>query len=162
MSCRRWFTMLTIIALVPCAGCASKYADFGEPMKLDSAEPVSIAKILAAGDKYDGEYMRVSGKVASVCAKKGCWLRMSSEGANDTVFVKFTCPVDGRLIPMEAVGHDVVVEGTVTVETLTQADARHYAEDAGKSPEEIAKIVGSRKQMRMKAPAARILGMPKK
>lgn len=158
----RWFIGLTVIALVASTGCASKHMDFGEPMKTTMKSPTPISEVLADTVQYNGQYLRVSGKVSAVCAKKGCWLRMAGdEGSAEDVFVKFTCPVDGRLIPMKAVGHDVIVEGTLTIEDITEADARHYAEDAGKSPEEIAKIVGSQKRLSMKSPAARVLGMPK-
>ncbi len=151
----------TVVMGILLTGCGPKYAEFGEPMKLGDSTTISVAKVLSDKDAYDGKYIRVSGKVASVCAKKGCWLRMTDGSSDETVFVKFTCPVDGRLVPMDAVGHDVVVEGKLAIETVSEADARHYAEDAGKSTDEIAKIVGDRKQLRMAAPAARVLGMPK-
>ncbi|MFQ5461680.1 MAG: DUF4920 domain-containing protein [Phycisphaerae bacterium] len=157
----RWIVCLAAVAMPLLSGCAAKYVAYGEPFKIAAGESVTLAKVLADAEQYDGRFIRVKGDVTSVCAKKGCWLRMSGGPANETVFVKFTCPVEGRLIPKEAVGHDAVVEGTLKVETMTQADARHYAEDAGKSAAEIAKIVGDQQQLRMMAPAARIYGMPK-
>jgi len=86
---------------------------------------------------------------------------LTDEAAAETVFVKFTCPVDGRLIPMAAVGHQALVEGVLTVEEITEGEARHYQEDAGASTAEIAKIVGPQKQLSIMAPAARIKGLRK-
>lgn len=83
-----------------------------------------------------------------------------AEESADNLFVKFTCPIGGRLIPMEAVGHQAIVEGTLQVETISEDDARHFAEDAGKSQEEIEEIVGEQIQLRMASPAARIVGLP--
>ncbi|MFQ5502623.1 MAG: DUF4920 domain-containing protein [Phycisphaerae bacterium] len=158
MSGNRW-TLGCIVAFMGLmTGCASKYADFGNPMKADTARVVTVAKVLDNSDAYDGRFLRVRGTVSGVCAKRGCWLRMKGAG-DDSVFVKFTCPVEGRLIPMEAVGHEVMVEGTLQVEEISEADARHYAEDSGQPADVIAAIVGPQKQVRMMAPAARVYGL---
>ena len=72
------------------------------------------------------------------------------------VFVKFTCPVEGRLIPMEAEGRTALVEGTLEVKVISEEEARHYRQDAGASPEEIAKIVGPQTEIKLNSPAAMI------
>lgn len=148
--------------LVCLSGCAAPpHADFGEAMKTDEVSMTSTAEVFEQPTSYDGKYLRLRGEVVSVCAKKGCWLRLVPVGGEsaDSLFVKFTCPVRGRLIPMAAVGHEAIVEGTLEVSKITEAEARHYAEDAGKSAAEIAKIVGDRDQLRMKSPAAQIVGL---
>ena len=43
---------------------------------------------------------------------------------------------------------------------MKEDEARHYAEDAGKSQEEIAKIAGNQKVVRISSPAARVVGIP--
>ncbi len=159
MSGNRWILCCAVALAGLFTGCTSKYADFGKPMKTDVAKVVPVAQVISDCDRYDGQTLRVKGIVSSVCAKKGCWLRMKG-GGDDSVFVKFTCPVEGRLIPMDAVGHEVVVEGTLKVEEISEADARHYAEDSGKPATVIASIVGPQKQVRMMAPAARVFGLP--
>jgi Domain of unknown function (DUF4920) len=157
---RRNLGVVCLIAIgVAQIGCAAKYASFGEPMKMTGAKPVQLAKVLSNRDAYNGKTLRVEGTVAEVCAKKGCWLSMKDGPSDETMFVKFTCPVDGRLIPQDAVGHKVIVEGTVTVEEITEDEARHYAEDRGSTPEEIASIVGPQKRVRMASPCARIEGI---
>jgi len=161
MSRSRWIVCFAALAMPLLSGCAAKYVEYGEPFRLVAGESVPVAKVLADAKPFDGQFIRVKGEVSSVCARRGCWLRMSGGQADDSIFVKFTCPVEGRLIPMEAVGHKAVVEGMLKVETTTQADARHYAEDAGKSEAEIAKIVGDQQQLRMVAPAARVYGVSK-
>lgn len=137
----------------------SVYSDFGEPLHLQTVEVRRIEDVVALAPRLDGEFIRVQGKVSSVCARKGCWLRLAPEGSEREVMVKFTCPVDGRLIPMEAVGHLAIVEGVLEVTTVSEDEARHYAEEAGQSPAEIARIVGEQRTLRIQAPAARILGL---
>ena len=135
-------------------------ADFGEPARLTDADTIPVAHVIEDPKSYEGKYVRLQGEVVGVCAKKGCWIRMSPAGEHEpNVFVKFTCPVGGRLIPMEAEGKEAIVEGTLMVEVVSEDEARHYAEDAGRSPEEIAKIVGEQHRLRLASPAARVMGV---
>ena len=107
-------------------GSAGRVMRFGEPPAPREVREVPVQAILASAEQYDGQYLRVAGPVADVCAAKGCWLEMGDDGA-EKVFVKFTCPIEGRLIPMEAVGKPTVVEGTLSVVMMSQDEARHYA-----------------------------------
>jgi hypothetical protein len=150
---------LGLIPLLALAGCAASQVHFGEPPRASDDVAIVAGKILAAPGQYDGQAVRVRGTVASVCEAKGCWLRIAGDNSDETIFVKFTCPVDGRLVPMSAVGHEVVVEGQVTVEEISEEEARHYAEDAGESPERIAAIAGPSKRVRMASPGATVYGL---
>lgn len=140
--------------LLSAAGCSVQRERYGEPQRMTDVEPMPVATLVADADRYDGQPVRVSGKVTAVCEKMGCWIRIGEP--RHEVFVKFTCPVEGRLIPMDAVGRTAIVEGTAKVEEVSEAEARHYAEDGGATPEEIAKIVGPQKQIRIDSPAAEI------
>ncbi|MFO0839871.1 MAG: DUF4920 domain-containing protein [Phycisphaerae bacterium] len=140
-------------------GCAAPMAKFGETMKLTESDTVPLAKVLASPDQYNGKLVRVSGTVSEVCESMGCWLRLKDPAASDTLFVKFTCPTEGRLIPLEAIGRRATVEGTLKVETITQEEARHHKEESGASEAEIAKIVGPQRLLRMSAPAALVEGI---
>ncbi len=141
------------------AGCGPQRARFGEPMTLGERDTMPVARVLPDAAAYDGKYVRVGGKVTDVCAMKGCWLRLGDDTTPDTVFVKFHCPIEGRLIPMEAVGHVAVVEGKVTIEEISEEDARHYAEESGQPAAEVAKINGPQRHVRIASPAAEIEGI---
>lgn len=143
----------------PTADQTAKWAKFGEPMKLAAAETTCAKTVLADPDRYAGKFVRLSGEIESVCAHKGCWIRLAGPTKGETLFVKFTCPVSGRLVPMEAVGHRAIVEGTFEVTEVSQDEARHYAEDRKATPEEIAKIVGPQKEITLKSPAALVEGV---
>ena len=157
MTSHRRTAGLLLIGLV-FTGCSAKqnWSYYGESMKLEQQRPVPVKKVLTHKEDYDGKMVRVAGKVDSVCVPRGCWMRISDEGLHETLFVKFTCPVEGRLIPLEAVGSDAVVEGTLTVTEISETEARHYHEDAGASPEEIARIVGPQKEITMRSAAAKV------
>ena len=144
----------------PCAkgGCSDtgQWTAFGEKMKLTGDKAICAGEILADAAKYAGKSIRVCGMVDEVCARKGCWIRLTGPGADEALFVKFTCPVEGRLVPMEAQGRLAIVEGTLEVNEISEEMARHYAEE-GKAPAaEVAKIVGPQKQIQLNSPAAKI------
>jgi len=60
--------------------------------------------------------------------------------AQDTVLVRFKDY--GFFVPKSgAEGKSAIINGNISVDTLSVAQLRHYAEDAGKSREEILSIV---------------------
>jgi len=136
-----------------------KYASYGTPMKLSEAQTVPVDQLLADAKQYEGKYVRVSGTVASVCPKKGCWMRLGNDNTEQTLFVKFPDPEQGRLLPMEAVGKPAVAEGTLHVKQISEATARHYKQDANASQEEIEKIVGPQLQISITNGSAQVGGL---
>lgn len=89
---------------------------------------------LATAEKYTG---KVKGTVISVCEKKGCWMKLAQTDG-EGIMIRFK---DYKyFMPKDIVGKDVVLEG-VGQKTITSVEMlQHYAEDAGKSKEEIQKI----------------------
>jgi hypothetical protein len=68
---------------------------------------------------------------------KGCWMKISVE--KDTVLVRFKDY--GFFVPKNGIeGKRTIINGNISVDTLSVAQLQHYAEDAGKSKEEIALI----------------------
>ncbi|MGE0479561.1 MAG: DUF4920 domain-containing protein [Phycisphaerae bacterium] len=155
----RGLMVVAALGVLVGAGCAAKHADFGEPLKLPDTASVSVGKVLANPGAYEGRPLRVSGQVKEVCGEMGCWLTLADRDTNESIFVKFVCPIEGRLIPLDAVGKQAVVEGSLKVTEIDEGEARHIAEEAGKSAEQIAKIVGPQKQYRIQSPAARVWGV---
>ena len=81
---------------------------------------------------------KLEGQILSTCPMKGCWMKMSVE--RDTILVRFKDY--GFFVPKTgAEGKSAIVNGKLSVDTLSVAQLRHYAEDAGKSKDEISKIV---------------------
>ena len=62
-------------------------------------------------------------------------------------------------VSMAALGQPILVEGTLIVETISEAERRHYASDAGATSDEIDKIVGSTTQVRIASGAAHVEGI---
>ena len=151
-----------LIFLSACHGNGLRVATYGSPVTGESLKQVELARVLESPDAYSGRTIEIRGEVVEVCQRRGCWIRMAPTGSNNKqgVFVKFTCPIEGeRLIPMTALGQPVRVEGTLIVETISEAERRHYASDAGATSEEIGNIVGSATQIRIASGAAHVEGI---
>lgn len=89
------------------------------------------------GELAGGEYNAVvTGEITEVCAIKGCWMRVRS--GEEELFVRFQDYA--FFVPRNAAGHQVVFHGTALRQEMSVEELRHYAEDAKKSPEEIAAI----------------------
>ena len=81
--------------------------------------------------------LKIKGEILSTCPKKGCWMRIRAE--EDTILVRFKDY--GFFVPKQGVeGKEVIINGDLSVDTLTVPQLRHYAEDAGKTLREIKKI----------------------
>ena len=117
------------------------YASFG--MEINDADALSSErmmvhyKALKAGDTVNA---KMKGKIIDVCSKKGCWMRLDM-GDDNEVMVRFKDY--GFFMPLNAEG-EVVVNGKAFVDETSVEELRHYAEDAGKSEEEIAAITESK------------------
>lgn len=87
--------------------------------------------------KSGKENATLTGEIIETCQKKGCW--MSFDTGSDTLFIKFRDY--GFFVPTSGVGgKTAVVEGELFLDTTSVEELKHYAEDAGKSADEIALI----------------------
>ena len=79
----------------------------------------------------------IEGTILETCPKRGCWMTMATQ--TDTLFVRFRDY--GFFVPTEgAEGKTAIVQGNLFVDTISVRMLQHYAKDAGKSKEAIAKI----------------------
>lgn len=97
---------------------------------------------------------KLTGKVKEVCQTMGCWMKL--EKADGTTLMVKTKD-HAFYMPKDIVGKTVLIEGTAAVKEETEAKQKHYAEDAGKSKEEIAKIKGSKKEVQFNASGVKVL-----
>jgi hypothetical protein len=80
---------------------------------------------------------KIEGTVTEVCQKKGCWMKVATDNG-DTIRVSFKDYA--FFVPKDAAGRTVIIDGILNRDTITVEMLRHYAEDAGKTQEEIEKI----------------------
>jgi hypothetical protein len=109
---------------------------------------VSIKGLQDIMAKKDESAVKVKGKVVDVCPKKGCWVTLETPDQSK-VFVKMKDY--GFFVPTELIGKNVVIDGEAKLVETSVEELRHYAEDAKKSPEEIAAITAPKKEIRLTA-----------
>ena len=119
-------------------------------------ESVPLAEVARDPQRFAGKPVRVRGEIASVCQKRGCWMRLR-DGAHEA---RIRFRDYAFFVPLDIAGRTAVVEGVATVTVTTEAMRRHYAEDAGKSPAEVAAIVGDESSLQVMADAVEVLGRP--
>ncbi|MGQ0740325.1 MAG: DUF4920 domain-containing protein [Bacteroidota bacterium] len=120
---------------------------YGEKVNPEGAMPVSdaVAKLNNGKEEVDG---KIKAKIVEVCEKKGCWIKLDL-GNGETATVKMKDY--GFFLPLTAKGKTVVIDGEIKIKTTSVAELKHYAEDAGKSKEEIAAIKEPKKEVRVMA-----------
>ena len=81
--------------------------------------------------------VKIQGKIISTCPMKGCWMKMNVN--NDTLLVRFKDY--GFFVPKTgSEGKSVIINGKLSIDTLSVGQLKHYAEDAGKTKYEISLI----------------------
>jgi len=130
---------------------ASKGVVYGQVSEEKSAVTVDELPTKLVDDTFTGQ---IKGKVAEVCKAEGCWIRVQKKDGS-TMMVR--AKDHAFLMPENIVGKTVLIEGNATVKETSEQMRKHYAEDAGKSKEEIAKIKGSEKNVEFAAKGVKVL-----
>lgn len=117
--------------------------------EISSQEAVSFEDMLASLSAKDSIATKVSGVIESVCRVKGCWMNVRGGDDDQSAFVKFKDY--GFFVPKDSDGREVIMEGVVYKEVTPVDELRHYAEDEGKSAEEIAKITEPKEELKFMA-----------
>ena len=131
-------------------GTSALAKDYGKPLQL--TEKTKISTILDNPDKFIGKRVQVSGMIIEVCAKRGCWVYLSSDRPYEKIQIKV---IDGEIVfPMSASGHRATVEGSVEQLAMTKEDVirykRHLAEEKGQ-PFDPSTVTGDEKIIRIHA-----------
>ncbi len=121
----------------------------GEDMPL--GRPISISAALEQDDAWTGRYAKFEGRVTEVCQNRGCWLVLADGDRHARVFTghRFFLPKDFR--------GDAVIYGRLGKRTLSEAFARHLAEDGGRDP---AAVSGEQVEYRIDARSIQLLPAP--
>jgi len=120
----------------------TSYDIFGAPLDAQSIRPMSdLVTSFSTMRQADTLFAKVEGTIKEVCAKKGCWMTLSTETEKD-VMVRFKDY--GFFMPLDAKG-SVIVNGKAYISETSVEDLKHYAEDAGASEDEIEAIVSPKR-----------------
>lgn len=135
----------------PPKGPANKGMTFGAKTTAEGAVTADeLTKMLASKTETA---IKVKGTVAEVCKAEGCWLKMQT--ANGPMLIKMKD--HSFMVPLAVNGQSIVAEGIATFKETSVEMLRHYAEDAGKTKEEIAAITEPKKEITIQATGILIL-----
>lgn len=132
----RLVSCLGLLALL--GGCAtggsSSRGEWHQYGLVEHAESPPVALGALRGGE---ENVVIEGTITEVCAMKGCWMRVTDGG--DEIFVRFRDYA--FFVPRNAAGRAVRLHGDAIRHLASVEELRHYAEDAGAAPAEIAAII---------------------
>jgi len=121
------------------------------PGKLDTNQSISLLDLENRMKLKKSELLLdFKGKLTEVCSKAGCWITIKKTDGSDLRIIfkdHFTIP------PKTKIGTDVFIHGLVYWDSIPLDLLKHYAEDAGKSEKEIAKINQSPFELNVEADA---------
>lgn len=131
---------------------ADKGTIFGTYIMKEAAVPVDFLteNITTAGQTKEVKFI---GKVIEVCKAEGCWVRVETKTGSILVKMKD----HAFLVPVALEGKTITAEGIATFKETSVAQLQHFAEDAGKSKEEIAKIKEPKKEIVFQATGIKVL-----
>ena len=138
---------ITTVSLMaqPPVGPAKKGMTFGA--KTTAAGAVAANELSAVLAGKETAEVKVKGKVVEVCKAEGCWLRMQT--ANGAMLIKMKD--HAFMVPLAMNGKTIVADGTATLKETSVEMLKHYAEDAGKSKEEIEAIKEPKREIVLQA-----------
>ena len=86
---------------------------------------------------------KIKVKIEEVCQEKGCWFKTVLPDGSE---LRVTFKDYGFFVPKNAAGYTAVIEGVALTKEVDVETLKHYAEDAGKSKEEIDQITEAGKE----------------
>lgn len=128
---------------------------FGEEFTAEEVVPaLEILETYDVTALSDTVSATLSGTVNEVCQAKGCWMTIAT-GSEAEMMVKFKDY--GFFVPKDISGREVVMNGKAYYQVTPVDELRHYAEDAGKSEEDIAKITEPKRELRFLADGVQLM-----
>ena len=127
---------------------------FGD--KITEKGAIAYDELLTKMENTDSLHVKVMGKAGGVCQVKGCWMDIVPNAA-DKASMRVRFKDYGFFVPKDITGRTVVVDGYALRSVTSVEDLRHYAEDAGKSKEEIMKITEPKEEIKFMASGVLLL-----
>lgn len=142
---KKLVTLLAIIFAVNISF-GQKYDSFGDKIKPNGA--ISTTELSKKATEKPSVDAKVTGVVESVCQAKGCWMKVKLD---DGKTMRVTFKDYGFFVPKDIAGKTIIFAGNAQTTTTSVDELRHYAEDAGKSKDEVAKITEPKTELTFEA-----------
>ena len=122
------FTAVFILAIsVNAEGPFSPDQSFGDAIP-ESGAVKTLKQAIADVATTPGSPLKISGLITEVCQARGCWMILVDGDSHARIFFEDY----GFFVPTETSMQRAVLYGTISEQVLTQKEAEHFAEDAGR------------------------------
>ncbi len=148
------YTLSLLLLAVITFGCAPRTTPvdietYGAVFSADDALPASsLTSDYTTEALSDSVRVTLRGTVNEVCQAKGCWMTLDAGGGQE-MMVQFADY--GFFVPKDISGREVIIHGMAFYQITPVDELKHFAEDAGNSPEEIAAITEPKRELRFLA-----------
>lgn len=115
---------------------------------LEEKEVISTSEMVSKVEANGSFTGKISGEIKEVCTKKGCWFAMELPNGES---MRVTFKDYGFFIPTNSQGFPIVMEGVAKLSETDVETLRHFAEDQGKSKEEVEAITEPKKEITFEA-----------
>ncbi len=142
----KYFALVLCLLIVSCKNTTPKetidlttYKNFGEAFQLNEGvlDADALSNLYQNLSDKDTLEVVVKSPITAVCQTKGCWMTLPLKN-NQESFIKFKDYA--FFVPLNAAGSVAIVKGKAYKKVTTVEALKHYAEDAGKSEDEINNI----------------------
>ncbi len=140
--------ILLSIILFSCSENKIIYSNYG-PFKVDSTAVITLDEMLQKFQKNtENSAFTFSAPIVDVCQTAGCWVNVKSENG-ELIRVRFK---DHFLIPTKTkVNRMAYFHGNIYWDTISVEMQKHFAEDAEKTKDEIARIIEPKLEVNFEA-----------
>ena len=108
-------------------------------------DPSEMIALVAENGTFEG---KIVGEIKEVCVKKGCWLTMDLPNGES---MRVTFKDYAFFVPTNSQGFPIILDGIATMTTTDVETLRHFAEDQGKTAEEVAAITEPKREITFEA-----------
>lgn len=124
----------------PSPAAVAKPQSFGAELDPETPE-ISLAQLLESPGEHAGKTIRTQGTIERVCQKMGCWMEIRDAGAPNAVRV----PMAGHafFLPQSVEGKRCTLQGTVSVESLSDDHKRHLEAEGAQATDMNVSIVAT-------------------
>lgn len=159
----RYFILLPVLIFLSCNNAEKTVAQTTEDQDVNSSNygesinetnPASLSEMMTGLEEKDSLFITVKGEITSTCKMKGCWMNIKLPNGEE---MRVTFKDYGFFVPKEGMeGKEAIMEGYVTKAVVDEGTRRHFAQDAGKSEEEVNAITGDETKITFVADGVRI------
>ncbi len=113
--------------------------------KIDKSDVMSYSEINDLLKDKDEAEVKIEGEIVTTCKMKGCWMSVRLDNGEE---MRVTFKDYGFFVPKDSVsGKKTIIAGTIKKDITDVATLRHFAEDEGRTAEEVANITEPKEEL---------------